>query len=445
MKLNEKNLDTWLQGNLKEANTLPDDSMLQNILIQSKADGRKRRLVFWINILLIAAWLTFYVNYRFVQNPKAHLTQTESVVETPEPTQDSKKNSSNSSTNNSSIINNDKQSITIPNNDFKLPDKKVAKITNPRKTKFSIPPSFVKEEKSTYTPPFDGIPELIKRIIQSFYQPQPPDELNSFVPLKITTISSLVLLQNSNKDTSKKDKNTFKDIVKTLLKPEIGYGISIGYTQSNSKITKTDFDPKFTNKEYQNTLSAGFGNNQGVQLNAGLRLGYAKMTIQGAVLYSHFQQTLNFKIPVREVPVIDINGEIRGYIELQDSMQYTEVRNSKFMQNEVAIPVNISFQQKLPGAMSLDFGIGILPKLRTYSDVELPGTADMLNPTRTKIKPNLSMPMTLRLGVYKRFNNFSAGFTGMFTPFNNSKSELPGQMSLQSKQQSINFMIYKNF
>ena len=168
------------------------------------------------------------------------------------------------------------------------------------------------------------------------------------------------------------------------------------------------------------------------------------MTIQGAVLYSHFQQTLNFEIPVKEVPVIDINGEIKGYIELQDSAQTTVLSKSKFMQNEIAIPLNISFKQKLPLAMSLELGMGILPKLRTYSDVELPGTADMLSPNITKLKPNLSMPLTLRLGVYKSFNNISAGFTGMFTPVNNSKSELPGQMSLSGKQSYFQFTLFKN-
>ena len=444
MKLNEKNLDTWLQGNLKEVNTLPDDSMLQTILIQTKADGRKRRMIFWINIILIAAWLTFYVNYRFGQTPKAQIIQTESEIVTNNITPNTKNKSSNASSNIASITNNDKQRITTPANDFKSPGKKAAKIASPIRTKYSKPPSIVKVEKSSYTPPFDGIPEIIKRIIQSFYKPQPPDDLNSFVPLKITTITGLALLQNANKDTGKKDKKFLKTLTETLLKPELGYGIGIGYTQSNSKITKSDFDPKFTNKEYQNMLSAGFGNNQGIQLDAGLRLGYAKMTIQGAVLYSHFQQTLNFEIPVKEVPVIDINGEIKGYIELQDSAQTTVLSKSKFMQNEIAIPLNISFKQKLPLAMSLELGMGILPKLRTYSDVELPGTADMLSPNITKLKPNLSMPITLRLGVYKNFNNFSAGFTGMFTPVNNSKSELPGQMSLSGKQSYFQFTLFKN-
>lgn len=448
MKLNEKNLDNWLQGNLKDANRLPEDSMLQTILIQNKADGRRRRLVFWINIILIAAWLTFYVNYRFGHNPKAQISQSESETETTS-SGNTLKNIISETDPKSVASSVDKDAVTQnrtenPKLSYTHKSQQQTTITNTTYTPYSPPSSTDNIKTSEYTPPFDRLPELLKRLIPSLYQPQSPDDLTQFVPFKIASLTGLALVPNSNNDSNKTSKFSLKKIAKTLFNPTLGYGIGIGYAHSNSKITKSEFDPTLTNRNYQSVLSTGFGNNQGLQLDAGLRLGYANMTILGAVLYNHFQQTLNFEIPVKEVPVIDINGEIRGYIKLNDSAQTTVVSRSKFTQNEIAIPLNLAFQKKLPGAMSFELGMGFLPKLRTYSDVELPGTADLLNPKSTKLKANFNMPITIRLGVYKHFNNYSAGFTGMFTPITNSKTELPGQMRLQSRQSFIQFTLFKN-
>lgn len=448
MKLNEKNLDNWLHEHLKDAGRLPEDAMLQTILIQTKADGRKRRLVFWINIILIAAWITFYANYRFGQNPKAQISQ--SASETATSTSDNSTKNLNSENDRKSYIGSENKDLVTPDTTAKpkLADRNNTYQQNsanntPYTSNF---PSASREniKTSDYIPPFDRLPEILKRLLPSLYKPQSPDELTQFVPFKIVTLTGLVLNPGSNNDSNKNAKFSLKKITKILLNPTPGYGIGIGYAHSNSKITKSEFDPTFTNRNYQSVLSTGFGNNQGLQLDAGLRLGYTNMTILGAVLYNHFQQTLNFEIPVKEVPVIDINGEIRGYIELSDSSQTTVVSKTKFTQNEIGIPINLAFQKKIPGAMSLELGLGFLPKLRTYSNVELPGTADLLNPKSTKLKANFNMPITMRLGVYKHFSNYSAGFTGMFTPISNSKTELPGQMRLQSRQSFIQFTLFKN-
>jgi cell division protein FtsL len=64
MKLNEKNIDSWLKSNLEGASSPVEEALLETILIQNKTNNRKRLLVFWVNILMIAAWLVFYVNYR---------------------------------------------------------------------------------------------------------------------------------------------------------------------------------------------------------------------------------------------------------------------------------------------------------------------------------------------------------------------------------------------
>jgi hypothetical protein len=73
----------------------------------------------------------------------------------------------------------------------------------------------------------------------------------------------------------------------------------------------------------------------------------------------------------------------------------------------------------------------------------MPGLTDLQTETRYKIKPSFSMPITINAGVYRKFSNYTLGLSGMFTPFYNSKSTLPGQMVLQTKQSTIQLSFIK--
>jgi len=67
MKLNEKNIDSWLKGNLNSATSPVEEALLETILTRNNANNRKRILIFWVNVLMIAAWVVFYANYRTKQ------------------------------------------------------------------------------------------------------------------------------------------------------------------------------------------------------------------------------------------------------------------------------------------------------------------------------------------------------------------------------------------
>jgi len=190
-------------------------------------------------------------------------------------------------------------------------------------------------------------------------------------------------------------------------------------------------------------VSSAFGSSQGFQFGGGLQFEYSRFSASTVISLSHTEQNLQFNIPAWEVPVIDVDGTIKGYLILSDTSKETVSLKSKFSQNEIALPINLSYKQNFLKTFSMELGIGLLPKLQTTTKLKFPGIADMLNSGNSKIKSNFSVPMSIRFGLYKDFPQFTAGFTSLVTPFYNSKYSLPGEVNLKGKQTTIQFTLYR--
>lgn len=432
MKLNEKNIDSWLKSNLEGASSPVEEALLETILIQNKTNNRKRLLVFWVNVLMIAAWLVFYVNYRtnsVASDSKQVVNEIEQLNEDQTPKVTEKEDITQSS-NSKSLLITGEQSVKMESE--KIP----TSIKSP--TIFDKPPLL------------DNLPILNTETVKSYESikiyAKPIPDMFAYPEWLKPTITQPALAQfeaPKTKNTNDSSNSFLKKLIKEVMQPKVSYGFSLGYVQNQAQIDKKTPNQERTNKYYQDVVSKGFGSSNGFQFGTALKFGYSRFSANTGINFSHSEQNLNIEVPTWEVPVIDLDGTIRGYLVLSDTTNETMLVKSKFVQNEIMLPINLSYNQKFLRTFSLELGVGLMPKLQTIPKLKLPGTADMFDESDTKIKAKVSMPMILRAGFYKDFKQFSAGFTGTVTPFYNSKTKLPGEMDLKSKQYSFQLTLFK--
>lgn len=430
MKLNQRNIDKWLHGKFTNASSSVDDNMLANILAAHQKERRKYGFAIWMNLILIAAWLIFYIGYFKQQNRFAF-----EFSNTPAQKSILTKKSSETTLKSSQTPLN---ATTVNQTDIQIQSTNNIVAQNHTKLSISAPPNLVVQEPITA---FETI--LLSAKTPILYQLYSLNEL--LLPTKYTNelIGNKPLANKVNDD--KNGSKTTKDDKKPplILRPQVNYFISAGYNHNADKVSKKTINTAATHRNYQNIISGGFESNNGFRLDAGLQFGYKHVLVLAGLNYTHSQQQLSFIIPNWEVPVIDQNGEIRGYIILHDSLHRTETKESVLVQNDIAIPIYISFKQNVAKIYQLELGVGLQPKLKTSPKVQMPGLTDLQTETRYKIKPSFSMPITINAGVYRKFSNYTLGLSGMFTPFYNSKSTLPGQMVLQTKQSTIQLSFIK--
>lgn len=432
MKLNEENIDSWLKSNLEGASSPVEEALLETILIQNKANNRKRLLVFWVNVLMIAAWLVFYVNYRtnsVTSDSKQVVNEIEQLSEDQTPKLTEKEDITQSS--------NSKRLLITGEQSVKMESKKLpTSIKSP--TIFDKPPLI------------DNLPILYNDLDVSYESvalyAKPIPDLFLYPEWLKPTITQPALAQfeaPKTKNTDDSSNSFLKKLIKEVMQPKVSYGFSLGYTQNQAQIDKKTPNQDKTNKYYQDAVSKGFSSSNGFQFGTGIKFGYSRFSANTGINFSHSEQSLNIDVPAWEVPVIDLDGTIRGYLILSDTTNETMLVKSRFVQNEIMLPINLSYNQKFLRTFSLELGVGLMPKLQTIPKLKLPGTADMFDESDTKIKAKVSMPMIIRAGFYKDFKQFSAGFTGIITPFYNSKTKLPGEMNLNSKQYSFQLTLFK--
>jgi hypothetical protein len=432
MKLNEKNIDSWLKSNLEGASSPVEEALLETILIQNKTNNRKRLLVFWVNILMIAAWLVFYVNYRTNSVISENKEVVNERVQSDErETKGSGKNEELAKTLNSNGSSNTlDQSIKTGINERPL-----ALIKHDNYIKPTLPKDLM-ILKNDLVLSFESTTLIAKPIPDLFLFPE-------WLKPTITQTALTQFEAPKTKNANDSSNSFLKKLIKEVMQPKVSYGFSLGYTQNQAQIDKKTPNQDKTNKYYQDAVSKGFGSSNGFQFGTALKFGYSRFSANTGINFSHSVQSLNIDVPAWEVPVIDIDGTIRGYLILSDTTNETILVKSKFTQNEIMLPINLSYNQRFLRTFSLELGVGLMPKLQTIPKLKLPGTADMLDKSDAKVKAKVSMPMIVRAGVYKDFKQFSAGFTGIVTPFYNSKTRLPGEMDLNNKQLSFQLTLFK--
>lgn len=129
-------------------------------------------------------------------------------------------------------------------------------------------------------------------------------------------------------------------------KSVISIGLESSFVLSNNSINS---DPKFVNKDYEqirnNSEKGGFSYGFVLGWNLNLPINLA---IGTGIEYRTTIVNASYNFTIEEVPVIDIDNSIAGYIKLNDTSKQTINFSNTQVQQLISFPISLQYNLKIP-------------------------------------------------------------------------------------------------
>jgi hypothetical protein len=218
--------------------------------------------------------------------------------------------------------------------------------------------------------------------------------------------------------------------------------VSIGWMNEQQKLGVREFNEGTTHRDLPGMLSEATRPANGFQLNFGLGTSIGeRFSFKGGIQYANMSNRIETEYFVHDVPVIDQDGTIKGYIELPDTFKRTVYISHSFKTSVISMPLQFSYVQKIGSSNELHFGLGIRPQIHLVHNWTIPDKINVVSLKWTDIKSVLSTPATVNMGYFRKANQFTFGVQARINPLYAVPRNLGGNITLQTRQNEFGLVV----
>jgi hypothetical protein len=242
----------------------------------------------------------------------------------------------------------------------------------------------------------------------------------------------LVLIKN---DTAKNKKRFFEGLHWDPF-------VSVGWMYERQKLGVSNMDTDRVHKDLPSLLGSASRPATGVQFNLGVQTTFMdKFRFQGGVQYAGMSNRVHVDYFIEEVPVIDIDGRIKGYLEVQDTFKTRVIIDREFRTSIISLPLQFGYSQKIGSKNEVVAGLGIRPQMHLVKQWVVPEDIYIINLNWTEMKQVFSAPAAVNLGYFRNEKHFTFGINAKWSPFFTAPKDLSNHVNLRTSQNEIGFLL----
>lgn len=214
----------------------------------------------------------------------------------------------------------------------------------------------------------------------------------------------------------KKENNKPKYNFMKQFKPELYF--SLGWVNETQKVTLPEMNPQYTNRDYSKLFKSAVNPLTGAYFAFGLKGNvYKNFTATGGFQFMQTTNKIHYSYKIEEVPVVDIDGKITGYIKVDSSNQYNIEWKSIVNITTIAVPLQFGYSHKLGYKYELCGALGITPQVRFGDKWYKPNPINFLTDFKfSELKNAINVPSTISLGIYRHEGLYTFGITSRINP-----------------------------
>lgn len=208
---------------------------------------------------------------------------------------------------------------------------------------------------------------------------------------------------------------------------------SLGYAFQRVNAQFSDVDPLYTNRNYTSVVENAVRGANGFQMNLGLRYNVLPKWFVNADFGYHYSSTsTQYKTQIKEVPVIDQDQKIVGYLKLADSNVININTKYRSTFHQVSVPLMFGYNFNVKGALQLNAMLGIALQYSYYSKIALPNSVNIQDISNSSLKGQFTLPISTAIGVYKPMDKGEIGLLLSANPIKTKVADMPNMGTLRS-------------
>lgn len=170
-------------------------------------------------------------------------------------------------------------------------------------------------------------------------------------------------------------------------------------------------------RDFLSILQAAAKPSSGIQLSLGYQFSPLKhWSISAGFQYSRMQQNFDFNYEVKDFPVVDVDGNIKGYGMLPDSMRFIVHSNKTVNYQSVMLPIQFGFQYYLTPKYLATATVCITPQMFIGGSFVLPDRLTLEGFGLVSASKVLNMPVSLGAGLFRETQRFRFGIQCKMNP-----------------------------
>lgn len=238
-----------------------------------------------------------------------------------------------------------------------------------------------------------------------------------------------VLDQNTSNKKIEGKKNKEKNHLGKLY-----FTLALGGQWESPKLHVPSQDPSYVHRDYASFLSSAFKPSVGANINVGVLTELKNFRLGVGVQYLHQSGELKYSYQVKDVPVIDTNKRIVGYLQLPNSQRFNIDSTFHYREQIFALPLIFGYNINLASNYSLLLGAGLTPQFRMVSGMQLPQKLYIQDFRQFNMRSVLTCPANISFGVTKKVGLMRLGIQSRYYIPGMDKTRIGDGMILRSNR-----------